>query len=91
MGRPNESKEKNSVSRRIHINLDNLIKARKLYLVNDGQKFADKASVPDISKELVDFFWFLLNYYATWDTKGRKMQKGLLLYYRKCNILKQDV
>ena len=59
MARPNKGKTSEYVNLWVHKDLLCLLNARKEFLKNDGQLFANKVSMGDISKEFVAHYWRL--------------------------------
>lgn len=56
MGRPNSGKTRHRVSIKIHTDMFNLLEARRDFLVSNGQKFASRASMAEISKEFTEHY-----------------------------------
>ena len=73
MARPNNGKTNERISVKISKRLYYLLLAEKDVLINDGQKrFAEIASMYDISDEFVDHFWKL----ASFSIGGKKMRES---------------
>jgi len=79
LARPNLSKTKDSAPKRYHISLVRLLDTWRMVRTNDGQKFADRASDADISKDFVDHYWRMVELTAI----GKKMR---ICYKRNKNI-----
>lgn len=75
LARPNLGKtkafRKDSIPKRYHKDLVRLLDAWRMVRINDGQKFAHKASDAEISKDFVEHYWRMVEI-----TKiGRQMLK----------------